>query len=162
MPDLTGGPVDDTDETEIDPSEADQEREQEEPLPPLPGTLVGSPLKLRVPADVAERWDLYLQALRVPNVSYLRVYGAALGLCWPHLRRVLAKSNIVHTGDTLRFGGTVQHLLFTGSGPIAEPVDVNAFRVAGAHAVRLINASIVGGEAVKARRDFTSAPDEGR
>jgi hypothetical protein len=143
------------DDEVIEPEEVEDPQDQDEPPAPPPETLAGGKLTLRVPTDIAERWDLYLASLQVPRVSYFRIYAAAIALCWPDFRKMLPKAGVHYNGDVVAYGGKVQAVLFSGRKPARERVVRADFIAAGAAAMALINEAIVQEEAVEAARDFT-------
>lgn len=66
----------------------------------LPEALAGARVELTKPSSIAERWDAVL--LSSDDATRPRAAAAALGLCWPRLRR-----RVPYKGDALSFGGAV-------------------------------------------------------
>lgn len=68
----------------------------------LPERFANAPLQLAAPVSFAERLDLR-EALLSGTVPLHRVAAAAIGLCWPRIRRKLPP----YRGDVAVYGGLV-------------------------------------------------------
>jgi hypothetical protein len=138
------------------------DEETEPPAETLPDTLperlAGGRFGFVLTADLAERWDLYIAAGRTPTISVLRVWAAAIALCWPKLRAKLAAAGIVYDGDVVRYGGKVQGILMAGRPPAAAPVTSAELRAVGEVICRRVAAAVLDFDAVKAKADFLEAP----
>lgn len=95
------------------------------------------------PTSIAERWDVMLIASE--SSTHPRACAAALGLCWPRLRRRLP-----YRGDALKYGGDVIDLL-VGEG--ASWKDVVAL---GSEALAMLAEGLV---AVEGAEGFSTPPN---
>jgi hypothetical protein len=116
-----------------------------------PRTLAGEPLELVVPGDLAERWAVVLEHDECEGRAALKalVYAAALGTCWPLLRRT-----IKWDPDARRFGAKVQNLLLKSQ---KGPCTIQEIWRIGVEAYGLISTDLPGNERdVKAAEDFSA------
>jgi len=125
------------------------ERKLDEPpkAPAAPKRVAGAAVQLVVPRSWAERHDV--AAAAATNVQ--RAVAAALGLCWPRLRKRLP----AYGGDPLAYGGAVIDFLRNEGASMNDIVDV------GIDAMKLCADGLFGEAEVKARADFSGAPGGG-
>lgn len=110
--------------------------------------IANADLELVQPKSFAERLDVL--ALLSDGAANHRVAAAALGLCWPRLRR-----KVKYGGRVLEFAGQVIDLLSEEGATFDEIME------AGAEALELIaSAHFPSGDGVKAKVGNSSDPAE--
>lgn len=112
---------------------------------PTPTRLAGADLALTAPGSLAERWDVVI--LAQTEGARERAMAAALGLCWPRLRR-----RKPYGGNALTYGGTVIDTL------LGEGATISEILAAGSDAYQLCLEGLVDVGA----SDFSGTPPDGR
>lgn len=128
---------------------------------PAPETVAGVKLELEAPGSYAERWDV-ASALRdavareAPQETYVHLFAAALALCWPRLRRYLAKERIEYGADLRRYG--THTIDFLAKQPGATDLLVPEIIAAGRVAQRLCDQGLLTKAHIEEAEGFSPAP----
>lgn len=125
----------------------------------LPEKVAGVTLELELTGSFAERIEVSLayrdaMATEAAMGVLLRVYAAALGLCWPRCRRYMQKERVEYDGNVLKYGGKVLDFLGKQPGGVDPPDVIRA----GRHAVRLCEEGMLTKAHAEAAEGFSQAP----
>lgn len=83
----------------------------------------GEPVHLTAPKLLTERWDVAMALSEANGRMQLavKVFAAALGLCWPKLR--LSGNSPRYRGDIMAYGAEVQEFLLNRGTTVAEIIE---------------------------------------